>query len=239
MAPTVVLVHGAWHGAWCWERVVAGLEARGVATVAIDLPGHGDDPGPATDFAGDVAAVEAAIDAVGRPVVLVGHSYGGLVVTDAGALPAVTHLVYLCAFAVEEGESCANAGGDEAAGIDHTGRPDLSAELVHLGDSSTTVPAEGARRCFYGDCDEPTAAWAIERLCPQRLENLLTPPSRIAWRSTPSTYVVCTEDLAVHPELQRIMARRCTNAIEWETSHSPFLSRPDLVVDLLEGLAAA
>ena len=85
----VVLVHGAWHGAWCWERVVDGLAAVAIESVAIDLPGHGEDPGPFSDLHGDAARVRSVLDRINRPVVLLGHSYGGAVVTEAGDHPSV------------------------------------------------------------------------------------------------------------------------------------------------------
>src|SRR5687767_5236401 len=93
----VVLVHGAWHGPWCWDKVVALLDEEGVPSVAVELP--------FTSFADDVAATRGVIQAVDGPVVLCGHSYGGAVITEAGHHPAVEHLVYLTAFALEEGES--------------------------------------------------------------------------------------------------------------------------------------
>ena len=84
--PAVVLVHGAWHGAWCWEPAIAALAAAGVTALAIDLPGHGDDPGPLGDLHGDAAHVSSALDALDGPVVLAGHAYGGAVITEAAAI---------------------------------------------------------------------------------------------------------------------------------------------------------
>jgi pimeloyl-ACP methyl ester carboxylesterase len=234
MTATVVLVHGAWHGAWCWDRVVPRLRDRGLEVVAVDLPGHGDDPGPLTDLHGDAARVRAVIDELDGPVVLVGHSYGGVVVTEAGTHPAVEHLVYLAAFAINDQESCGSAGaGDPAlAMIDHSNRPDLGALMV-IDDGVVTLRADGADEVFYNDCDAPTAAAAVSRLGPQRLDTLTQTPTAVAWQETASTYVVCTADQAVHPDLQRLLAARCTETAALPTSHSPFLSRPDLVAGLL------
>ena len=88
--PTVVLVPGAFHGAWCWERVLVELERRDVDAVAIDLPGHGDDRGPFTDLAGDADRLRARLDELAPPVILVGHSYAGVVITRAGEHPNVS-----------------------------------------------------------------------------------------------------------------------------------------------------
>src|SRR4249920_292329 len=100
MPASVVLVHGAWHGAWCWEPVVDGLCARGIDVVAVDLPGHGEDRGTLTDLHGDAARVREVLDQLEAPVVLVGHSYGGAVITEAGVHPNVHQLVYVAAFAI-------------------------------------------------------------------------------------------------------------------------------------------
>jgi pimeloyl-ACP methyl ester carboxylesterase len=236
----VVLVHGAWHGAWCWSRVVGGLADAAQRAIAVDLPGHGDDAGPLLDLHGDAERVRAVVDGIGGPVVLAGHSYGGAVITEAGAHPAVEHLVYVCAFAVDERDTLGAALSDdpEAQAIDHSGRPDPGAALVFADDGSCRVrDAEAATALFYADCDPADAAWAWARLGAQPIASLQQSPSAVAWRDTPSTYAVCTEDLAIHPDLQRLMARRCTNAVEWPTGHSPFLNRPDLVVELLASLA--
>jgi pimeloyl-ACP methyl ester carboxylesterase len=237
---SVLLVHGAWHGAWCWERVISALAERDIRAVAVDLPGHGADPGPMGDLHGDADRVRQVLDTIDGPVVLMGHSYGGAVITDAGDHPAVSHLVYLCALAIDGDESCMTAAtqGFEAAAISQEGRPDLSAGMVAGPDGTTTVEASAAAACLYNDCDESTAAWATARLGPQPLVTLQQTPRAVAWSSKPSTYVVCTDDLTIPPELQRLLAKRCTTSVEWPTSHSPFLSRPDLVADLLADLAA-
>ena len=221
----VVLVHGAWHGAWCWDKVVAGLEAAGVPVDAIDLP--------LTSFADDVEATRGAVDAAGGPVVLCGHSYGGAVITEAGDHPSVAHLVYVCAFALDEGESTAAAAtGEELPSTDLGDAFRFSEDgvMVHL-------DPEGARTAFYLDCDRAEADAAIARLRPMPFSCFTTPVGTAAWHDRPSTYAVCTDDKAVHPALQRVLAARCTTSVDWPTSHSPFVSRPELVVDLLAGLA--
>ena len=216
-------------------HVVTELPARGVNVVAIDLPGHGDDAGELSDLHGDATRVHEVIDRLTGPVVLVGHSYGGAVVTEAGNHSNVEHLVYLAAFAINEDESCGSAGaGDPAlAMIDHSNRPNLGALLVNDDEGVVTLQTDGAHEVFYNDCDTATAAAAIALLGPQRLESLMQSPTAVAWRHTPSTYVVCTADQAVHPDLQRLLAPRCTETVSLPASHSPFLSQPEAVADLL------
>jgi len=236
----VVLVHGAWHGAWCWEPVVADLSARGVDAVAVELPGHGADPGPLTDLHGDAARVRAVLDDFDSPVVLVGHSYGGVVITEAGEHPNAAHLVYIASFNLDDGESAMSAAATEsaAAGVDHSGRPDALSYVRTADDGATTIDPDGARILFYNDCTPEVADWAVARLGPQPMATLSQSPAAVAWKGRPSTYALCTEDNIVHPELQRVLARRATHVVEWPTGHSPFLSRPDLVADLLAGLSA-
>jgi pimeloyl-ACP methyl ester carboxylesterase len=240
---SVVLVHGAWHGAWCFERVLPLLAAAGIPALAIDLPGHGDDPGPLLDLHGDAARVREVLDGLDGDCVLLGHSYGGAVITEAGNHPAVRHLVYLCAFALDEGETCVEAAtaAAQATGFDfatHTG-PNLAEAIVAGDDGNTTIAPDLASACLYNDCDPATAAQAVARLGPQPAVTLVDVPTNQAWRERPSTYVVCTEDLAVPPDIQRVMAQRCTTTVEWPASHSPFLSMPERFVSLLSDLVAA
>src|SRR5687768_16528264 len=110
MTPTLVLVHGAWHGSWCWEPLADALGDVPVQTV--DLPSAGDDPAALGDLYADAAAVRSALSSIGGPTVLLGHSYGGVVITEAvTADSGVAHLIYLCAFLLDEGESLACAVG--------------------------------------------------------------------------------------------------------------------------------
>jgi pimeloyl-ACP methyl ester carboxylesterase len=240
--PTVVLVHGAWHGAWCWDLVKVHLESAGVDVIAVDLPGHGTSCEPLADLHGDAAVVTSALDHLDRPAVLVGHSYGGAVVTEAGAHDRVAHLVYIAAFNLAHGECVGNAAADEAvaANIDHSGRPDLGAGLTSDDSGeSTTVGAEFAGRIFYNDCAPEVAAWATALLGPQRMANFSDQPTAIGWRDRPSTYLICSTDNAVHPDLQRLLARRATTSIQWDTGHSPFLSQPLLLSALLNDIATS
>ncbi len=233
MTATVVLVHGSWHGAWCWAPVVERLEHSGIPAVAIDLPGHGDDPGPLTDLHGHGDAIRAVLDGIDGPVVLVGHSYGGAAVTDAGTHPAVRHVVYISAFCLDVNESVA---GNEVRGGNG---PDLERSIQVTPDGRMTVDPALATPVFFADCDPAVAAAAVARLCAERADGFAQQPRSVAWRSRPSTYAVCTEDRALTPDLQRNFGARCQTTVEWPTSHSPFLSRPDLVADLLADLAEA
>lgn len=225
---TVVLVHGAWHGSWCWASTLAGLDDRGVPAVAVDLPGP--------DLHTDADHVRSVLDGVGPDgAVLAGHSYGGAVITDAGAHSAVRHLVYLCAFVLDEGETTA----DRATAWPE--EPALAGAMRIADDGTCTVDPAMAAEVFYADCDPLDAQRSTSLLRPQSLATFAGAPRSIGWRTVPSTYLVCGEDRAVPPGLQRDMAARLPGAavVEWPgASHSPFLSRPGDVADLLAGLAA-
>jgi pimeloyl-ACP methyl ester carboxylesterase len=237
---TVVLVHGGWHGAWCWERVVDRLSASGVRALAVDLPGHGADVGALGDLHSDADRVRDVLDTSDATCVLVGHSYGGAVITEAGDHGAVTHLLYLCAMALDETETCAGAAvaGAAAAAASQEDVPDLAAGFISDGRGSVALDPLVAAACMYGDCDPATVNWALARLGPQPVASLRQAPRTVAWRSKPSTYVVCTHDLVIPPGLQRVFAQRCTMSTEWDSGHSPFLSQPDRVADLVRHIAS-
>ena len=231
MTATVVLVHGAWHGAWCWEPVVDLLAAAGIPVVALDLPGHGTSSAPLTDLHGHGDAVREALDAIEGPVILVGHSYGGAAITDAGTHSAVVHLVYLTAFALDAHESVIT---NDLAGGEHA---ELASAIELHADATLTVDPVRAGDIFYADCDPALIPGFVARLVPEGGAGFGQQPRAVAWRERPSTYVVCSEDRALAPELQRNLAVRCATTVEWPTSHSPFVSRPELVADLLADLA--
>lgn len=221
-----MLVHGAWHGPWCWASVLAGLDERGVPAVAVDLPGP--------DLHADVDHVNGVLDGVDDDVVLVGHSYGGAVVTGAGVHPAVTELVYLTAFALDEDETVLGALATDDGG-------DLREAVVVRDDGTSVLDPARAPAVFYGDCDDVDVERALSLLRPFPGGAGVQAAPAIAWRHRPSTYVVCGADRVVPPTLQRAMAARIPGAavVEWpDASHSPFLSRPGEVVDLVVGVAA-
>jgi pimeloyl-ACP methyl ester carboxylesterase len=223
---TIILVHGAWHGSWCWQRVTSLLEKRGVAVRTVDLPSVGARPGAATDLSADAAAVETVIADVAGPVVLCGHSYGGMVISHT-ATERVKRLVYLCAFMPVEGDSLVSIGGGRHA------------PWIQLLDGGLTLPDPSkTQSVFYGDCDAQTVQWSKSMLRPQSGAPFNEPVPHPAWRSIPSTYVVCVNDMALPPDVQRnVFALRATETLELQAGHSPFLSQPEAVANLLQARA--
>jgi len=218
MAPRpVVLVHGLWHQPEHFAPLVEALAAAGLVVSAPRL--HRG------SFEADVAAVQRVVDAQPEPPVLVGHSYGGAVITD---VTGAAHLLYLAGFVPDVGESAVSLNGRDGL---------INAALRVLDDGSTEVRPELADEHLYADCTPEQQAWARSLLVPQSGRSGRGSPTRTAWRETPSTYVVCTEDRTVGPEIQRRMAERCATVIELEASHSAYLSRTADVAAVVVALA--
>lgn len=220
--PEVILVHGAWHGPWCWDGVVDELRRRDVAVVAVELPFRG--------FRGDVDTARRAIQEAPPGSVVVGHSFGGLVISEAARdASGIARMIYLAAFMLDIGE-------DPASLMIEHGSELLSA-LSPEGDGMIVDPTRAAE-LFYGDSDEAGAAAAIARLRAMPLEELAPVEQSPAWCTVPSMYVICTADEALPPSLQRQMAVRAGAVVEWPTDHSPFLTRPGDVAALAASLLA-
>jgi pimeloyl-ACP methyl ester carboxylesterase len=231
---TFLLVHGAWHGAWCWERLAPRLLEAGHRVVAPDLPAHGHDRTPwwRATLGGYARRVREEARAA-APVVAVGHSMGGLVVTQAAAEEpaAFAALVYLCAFAPVQGESLRSLGASDPA----TRVP----AATRLGLGALSIRPERAAETFYNACAPADAAAAAARLRPTPILPLVQRVRRPPDLGVPLAYVECTEDRAVSLELQRRMHRRLPMArvATLETDHSPFLSAPDALARELDAVA--
>jgi len=212
----VVLVHGAWHGAWCWEGVVDALEAKGVEVEAVELP--------LTSPAADVDAARDTIVAAGEGAVVCGHSYGGLVITNAASGLPVGRLVYLAAFMTDQGE-------DPMGPLQAHPSPMMTAMRFDTG--MLTIDESRLHECFYEDSSPERVAEIIPLLRPMPLGATWGVPGEPAWKKVPSTYVMCTHDKAIDVGAQRAMAVHAEEVIEWPSDHSPFLTRPQEIADLL------
>jgi pimeloyl-ACP methyl ester carboxylesterase len=234
----VLLVHGAWHGAWCWDRVLGPLRALGYRPEAMDLPGHGDSPELFSDLHGDADAVASRLDVIGEPTLLVGHSYGGMVITDAGCHEAVGALAYVCAFMPKAGQSLMDNWREQPRPTS-AAKSDLLECVRFTADESAMYLAGGdVMSALYADCDPEVRQWSLERLDQQPTASFTQVPRHLAWAFKSSTYVVCTEDRAIPAWHQWRMAKNATRVVELTASHSPFLSTPDRLARLLADAAA-
>ena len=232
--PPIVLVHGAWHGAWCFAALQAELDRRGIPTYAIDLPGHGASTSPLGDLHGDAAYVADVLRSLGRPAVLVGHSYGGAVIAEAAALTSgILHLAYLAAFALHAGESITSL----LRSLQRA--PVALSAAIEARDDGTSVLVGDQRiaEALYAKCAPTTIAAALPRLGPQPAITFGQAISAAPRDPVASTYVRCTQDQAIHISHQDHMADRCTTVHTFETDHSPFLSMTAEVADILETIA--
>jgi pimeloyl-ACP methyl ester carboxylesterase len=225
--PTLILVHGAGHGSWCWETVQSLASERGLRTVALDLPSSAEtiaDLGSADD---DIRVVREACAAAGEPVVLVGHSLAGMTISEAAAgLSEVRELVYVAAFMLEEGETIVGAASQWPP-IDWV-----------FSDDGRSVGVSDPASVFYGACSPEVSRAAMLRLRPQDAAGAIRPLGAAAWRTIPSTYVVCERDAVVPASFQRDWATRVAFSESLDADHSPFLSRPEELVAVLAAAAA-
>lgn len=238
MAATFILVHGAWHGGWCWRQVAARLVRLGHAVARPDLPGHGDDHTPMADITLEayVARVQQVVEAAEPPVVLVGHSMGGVVISEvAERVPGhVDQLVYLAAALLADGETMLDLSfADEGSRV--------TANLVLSADGSfVTLDPHGIRECFFADCDALDSAWATMRLVPQAVAPLAAPihVTHDRWGRVPRAFIVCEHDHAISPAVQRERCARIgvDELVTIATGHSPFLSDPELLAETLDML---
>jgi thioesterase domain-containing protein len=228
---TFALVHGAWHGAWCFDQLAAEIEARGRAAVAVDLPCEDPDAG-ATAYADVVVRALAAVD---DDVVLVGHSLAGLTIPLVAAARPVRRLVYLCALIPQPGLSLV----DQLRAGEEVFVPgwDVAVARDELKRSFWTDP-EAAIAGLYPDCPRALAEAAVRRLRPQGRRASTEPCPLATLPDVPASYVLARDDGAVSPTWSRRAARERlgVEAIELDGGHSPMLARPGALVEVLVGL---
>jgi len=218
-AESIILVHGAWSDGSIWARVIPQLRAAGLSVTAVQLP--------LTSLADDTAVVRRAIALEDGPIVLAGHAYGGVVITECGDHPKISGLVYVAAFAPDIGASAFSLGRRaDASPADAEIRTD-SADFLKL-------TPKGVTEDFAQDLPESVRETMIATQGPISLDALGAPATNAAWRSKPSWFVLARHDRTISPFLQQMMADEIgATAIDVFSSHVAMLSCPGNIADVL------
>lgn len=236
---TYVLIHGSWHGAWCWYKIIPLLERAGHQAIALDLPGHGRDWTPPRDITMQtyVDSVVKVLDVQPEPVILVGHSRGGIVISQTAEHrpEKIQTLVYLAAFLIPNGEAMLPTALSDTKSLI------VSNLVVNEEQGYHMLKQEAFREALYADCSEEDVALATVLLTPEPNAPVTTPLklSDEKFGRVARVYLETLQDKGVTPPLQKKMytATPCQKVISMETSHSPFLSAPEKLVSQLTSLS--
>lgn len=221
---TFILVHGGFVGGRYWAEVAQRLEKVGHRVDAVEqLPSAGPDPATLGDLAGDAAAVRQCVEEVGEPVVLVGHSYGGMVITELADHPGVAHSVYLTAAWPARGQSLMDLFG---------GAPPTWLESSDDGTVQAVDDLELLRQTLCADVEEAQAYPELRRMAPQSVASLVA-PSSAPDRAHPVTYIICERDQALPVAAQEQMAAAADHVERLASSHQPMVSMPDELAAIL------
>ncbi len=234
------MIHGAWHGAWCWDKVVLLLKQKGHRVEAVDLPGSGNDKTPIPQVTLDACTQKVCrvLDAQPESVILVGHSLGGLTTTQAAEYrpDKIKTLVYLTAFLLRNGQSRISVRDQD---------PDSLAprNTIYSEDKTYTVfRKEAAKEVFYADCSDEDIARAKSLLCSQASAPLNAPLhlTEENFGRVPRVFIECLNDKAISPSMQKKMytATPCQKVLSLNTSHSPFFSAAEALTAHLISIGA-
>jgi pimeloyl-ACP methyl ester carboxylesterase len=217
-AKNVVLIHGLFADGSCWSEVIARLQAKGLQATSVQ--------NPLTTLQAGVEATQRALALQQGPTVLVAHSFGGMILTEAGVDPKVSALVYVAARAPDAGE-------DYTALAKNYPTPPASAGIV-WSDDEGLLSEEAFLRDFAGDIPAAKARVLYAVQAPFKKALLADKTTHAAWRSKPSWYAVSTEDRTINPDLERFMAKRMSaKTIEVRSSHLSLISHPDVIANLI------
>jgi pimeloyl-ACP methyl ester carboxylesterase len=232
---TIVLIHGAWHGAWCWHKLVPLIQAAGHRVLAPDLPSMGKDITPPGVITLEYWSrfVAELIDREPDPVALVGHSRGGILISQAAEfVPGrIRRLIYLAGYMLRTGESLASSANLDTDSL-------VPPNMIPAASGVTCVlRASALRDAFYGDCSDADFEFARDRLTPEPLKPLVTPLqlTEARYGKVPRAYIETLRDRTITPVAQKRMQATspCERVFKLDTSHSPFLSQPEALARIL------
>jgi pimeloyl-ACP methyl ester carboxylesterase len=224
--PSIVLIHGAFADASGWQKIILALEEKGFPVTAVQVP--------LRSLADDVATTVRALQSQKGDVVLVGHSYGGAIITGAGAASAnVKALVYVSAFAPDQGEALGPL-------IESKAPSSLTPAIVPDSAGFLYIDRTKFRDVFAADVTDSEAAVMAATQKPISSAIFGEPSGAAAWKTIPSWYIVAKQDHAINPDLERFFATRMkSTTVELDSSHVPFISQPAEVVKIIEDAAAS
>jgi pimeloyl-ACP methyl ester carboxylesterase len=236
---TYVLVHGSWMGQYAWSEIKPRLERAGQTVITLDLPGHGDDPTPAGKLSLE-GYKQAVIAAIGtrKDVVLVGHSFGGVVISSvAEAIPGqLAKLVFVAGYLPRSGESAYSLSGEDKGSL--VGQFWTQADPQNY--SPASIKADGIVNVFCADCPDQYKKLLVSKHRPEAVPPIGTPVALTDknYGSVPRYYIETLKDNTISHDLQTLMLSRVSVAKRWQldTSHSPFFSQPDKLTQILLGL---
>lgn len=216
--PTIVFVHGLWADGSSWNKLINPLTDKGYKVISVQ--------NPTTSLGDDVAATKRAIDRAEGDVILVGHSWGGFVITEAGVDPRVKALVYIAAFAPDKGETVAS--------LSESVPPTALSSFLQNANGYVTLSREGVAKAFAGDLNqkEQDVVYTVQQPAFQKVFS--DAGAGVAWKTKPSWYVVASEDKTINPELEKRMAQRANaKTTVLKTGHVAMLSKPTEVLAVI------
>lgn len=218
MKPTIIFVHGLWADGSCWSKVIPSLLEKGYKVISVQ--------NPTTSLEDDVAATQRAIKLAGGDVILVGHSWGGFVITEAGNDPHVKALVYVAAYAPESGETVPSVSAKAS-------QTKLTDYIINT-DGFVTLSMDGVTKAFTNGlpADEQSMIYAVQQPCNTKVFDGVA--TNIAWKTKPSWYIVSANDQTISPDLERMMAARAkAKTTTLETPHVAMLAKPKEVLAVI------
>ena len=233
------MVHGAWHGAWCWYKVLPLLQSAGHTVIAPDLPSLGMDRTPLSQVSLDtwVEHICRVVDTASEPVVLVGHSRGGIIISEVAERRSdkIALLVYLAAYLMRDGESLMPVAQSDGSSL-------VFSNLVVSEDQTfATIKPQAIKEVFYAKCSDEDVTLAGMLLAPEALAPAVTPIRVTAegFGRVPRVYIECLHDKVIPLALQRQMHSKlpCQKVVSIDTDHSPFFSAPQKLAESLTALA--